>query len=232
LAEPDGSGGDRLVTREEYNKAFGLPADPKIDLEKLLDRALDIRKFEIGLYWKRAAYFWAFLAITLGGYFEVLRTNFQRAEKAEALLAISCLGFVFAVAWYFVNRASKFWQENWENHVDLLEGAVCGPLYKTVVRDADLRFWKLHGPYPFSVSKINQLLSLFVVVLFFLLAAATVYHYYGIAWWPPVLMVALTVAATVVLGSCGRTNLDTKVKNVHGVSRSTEIVPRDSGPGA
>jgi hypothetical protein len=75
------------------------------------------------------------------------------------------------VAWYFVNRASKFWQENWENDVDLLENAVVGPLYKTVMLDADLSFWKLNGPYPFSVSKINQLLSLFVVVLFFLLAA-------------------------------------------------------------
>ena len=31
--------------------------------------ALDIRKFEIDLYWKRAAYFWTFIAAAFGAYF-------------------------------------------------------------------------------------------------------------------------------------------------------------------
>ncbi|MGH8568044.1 MAG: hypothetical protein ACREXU_08475, partial [Gammaproteobacteria bacterium] len=65
-----------------------------------------------------------------------------------------------------VNRGSKFWQENWENHVDLLEDQIMGPLYKTVVSRAvqnasaqstsyeyrDL----LTAPADFSVSKINH----------------------------------------------------------------------------
>jgi hypothetical protein len=111
---------------------------------------------------------YTFLAIALGGYFTVLSAKFERPdEKGEALLTISCLGFVFSVARYFVNRASKFWQENRENHADLLEDAVIGPLYKTVVHNANLRFWQICGTYPFSVPKINQLLSLFVMVLFF-----------------------------------------------------------------
>lgn len=42
--------------------------DPNQALASALDRALDSRKFEIELYWKRATYFWAFLAVTLAGY--------------------------------------------------------------------------------------------------------------------------------------------------------------------
>jgi hypothetical protein len=224
------------MTSDEYRAAFGLPTAPKTDPEKVLDIALEIRKFEIELYWKRATYFWLFLATALGGYFTVLRTTFQQCdEKREALLIISCLGFVFPVAWYFVNRASKFWQENWENHVDLLENVVCGPLYKTVVYDANLRFWKLSGPYPFSVSKINQLLSLFVLVLFFLLTATTLHRYYGIGMWRlPIsswmVIIPLTVAAVAVLCCCGLTDLEWKraakgptPATVHAVLRTKQI---------
>ena len=224
------------VTRDDYMKQFGLPEAAKTDIERALAQALEIRKFEIELYWKRAAYFWAFLAITLGGYGAVYAARIcPRWEKGEALLAISCFGVVFAVAWYFVNRASKFWQENWENHVDLLEDAVAGPLYKTVVHDAGMWFLKLNGPYPFSVSKVNQLLSLFVVVVFSVLAGATVYRYYGFGWPPdasPAVIVGLAVVAVTILWCCGRTRLfwnraqhvDAKTKRVCAVLRRTEIV--------
>lgn len=60
------------MTTDEYKKAFGLSETPKSDAEKALQFALDIRKFEIDLYWKRATYFWAFLAVTLAGYFTLL----------------------------------------------------------------------------------------------------------------------------------------------------------------
>ena len=50
---------------EEYRNEF--LADKEIRT-KALERALDIRKFEIDLYWKRAAYFWTFIAATLAGF--------------------------------------------------------------------------------------------------------------------------------------------------------------------
>ena len=37
--------------------------------EKALERAHDIRRFEIDLYWKRATYFWTLLAAVFGGFF-------------------------------------------------------------------------------------------------------------------------------------------------------------------
>ena len=69
------------MTSDEYKKAFGLPVVPKTDIEKALNLALAIRKFEIDLYWKRATYFWAFLAVTLAGYFTLLAAKDVRATK-------------------------------------------------------------------------------------------------------------------------------------------------------
>ncbi|MGN6729091.1 MAG: RipA family octameric membrane protein [Rhodanobacteraceae bacterium] len=55
-----------LRDQEAYEREFGLPAtNAKGDPNKVraaLDHALGIRKFEIELYWQRAAYFWALIA--------------------------------------------------------------------------------------------------------------------------------------------------------------------------
>lgn len=93
------------------------------------------------------------------------------------MLLTSCVRLVFSFAWYLVNRASKFWQSNWEAHVDLLEDQANGPLYKTVLSD-DTPWWELQGAYGFSVSKVNQLPSLFVVFLFAMLVGDTVHSHY------------------------------------------------------
>ena len=134
---------------------------------------MDVRKFEIELYWKRATYFWTFIGLSLAAYGAILtaRTDsMSDAAKSDTLFAVACVGFVFSVAWYFVNRGSKFWQRNWEYQVDILESKVIGPLYKTVFADKNDTFANLTGAYPFSVSNINHILSLFIVALFFLLA--------------------------------------------------------------
>src|SRR5260370_8588726 len=159
---------------------------------------------------KRATYFWAFLALTLGGYFTLLAAKDTPCnQKGEALLTISCRGVVFSVAWYFVNRGSKFWQENWENHVDLLEDEVNVPLYKTVLSDANLSFWKVSDPYPFSVSKLNQTLSFFVVLLFVLLMIKTLCDYrpHGLS---KIMVLILTIASVITLCGMGQTNRSKK----------------------
>lgn len=198
------------MNQKEYIEEFEPKdkADPDSVLARALDRALDIRKFEIELYWKRATYFWAFLALTLAGYFTLRAANINDKAKGEALLILSCLGVIFSVTWYFVNRASKFWQENWENHVNLLEDKIIGPLYKTVLHDEGISFWKLSGPYPFSVSRLNQILSLFVLGLFLLLVSTTIKRYYCCAGSPNFVattMVALTALAVMFLCRAGGT---------------------------
>ncbi|MEB2786565.1 RipA family octameric membrane protein [Algoriphagus persicinus] len=79
---------------------------------------------------------------------------------------IVCLGLVFSFAWFLVNKASKFWQENWEKHLDLNEDDVIGQLYKTTIsKKTYSSFWPPTSSYAVSVSKINQILSLFVFTI-------------------------------------------------------------------
>lgn len=110
------------ITPEEYKTAF------KGKEPEALKQALDIRKFEIELYWKRAAYFWTFIGATMAGFLAIQASSAQNKQDLAVILA--CLGIVFSFAWVCVNRGSKFWQENWEKHVDVLEDEVTGPLYK------------------------------------------------------------------------------------------------------
>ena len=168
----------------EYRERFGIPADPNdegagahLRLEEALTQARDARKFEIDMYWKRAAYFWAFIAAAFVGY-----ASFMNAKAPQAFPAflMSLIGLVFTYAWYWVNRGSKFWQENWENHVELLEDAITGPLFKVIAErpDADWRHrtfddWCI-GPRAVSVSKINGVVSMFVLMVWLELAAVAV----------------------------------------------------------
>jgi len=147
---------------------------------KLLEYALDIRKFEIELYWKRATYFWAFIAVIFAGYFVVLSANkILYQDKLLYQCLLSSLGFVFSIAWYFVNRGSKFWQVNWESHVDIHEDEVIGPLLKTTLSKDQFIFFDLTGPFAFSVSKINILLSLYVSVIWLILFVKSIVDFFS-----------------------------------------------------
>ena len=172
-----------IHSKDEYLKLFAEATESQKDNEccfenkrsLALKNALDIRKFEIELYWKRGAYFWTFIAITFTSYFIVLSTDiskigFTQHLKDELLFLINLFGLFLAVSWFFVNKGSKHWQENWEKHVDLLEDDIMGPLYKTTVF-LD-RFWDRFNPlkaFPYSVGKINQLISFVVIFLWLFL---------------------------------------------------------------
>jgi hypothetical protein len=128
--------------------------------ERAFERAWLTRNFEIEMYWKRATYFWAFIASTFVGYFALVASeNYVKDDRFNhvEVYFLICIGFVLSLAWHFTNIGSKSWQRHWEVHVDLLEDAFTGPLYKTV-----------HPQQTFSVSKINEIVS-FVFVLIWLL---------------------------------------------------------------
>ncbi len=156
------------ISPQQYDEFF------KGKEKEALERALDIRKFEIDLYWKRAAYFWAFIGATFAGYLGVQASSSE--YKQDLAVILSCLGVVFSFAWFLVNRGSKYWQENWEKHVDVLEDKVHGPLYKVVLsRNVDdfnrrekVKDW-ITGPSAISVSKVNQLISLYVFLVWVVL---------------------------------------------------------------
>ncbi len=159
-----------ITGKEKYYEQFDMKNDSKnrkkdsnCNYEEALKSALDIRKFEIEMYWKRTTYFWAITAVAIAGYFSLLRDNNPLNTNFLTYL-VSSIGLVFSLGWYLVNRGSKYWQRNWELHVDLLEDKVYGSLYKLNINPAKFKFWNLTDAYRISVSKINQLLSFFIVV--------------------------------------------------------------------
>ena len=145
---------------KEYNLLF-----PTEEIRTAaLDRAHTIRQFEIELYWKRATYFWAIIAVAFAGFFAC-----ENADNDFGASFVSSVGMVLGTAWYVVNRGGNAWHHNWEQHVDLLEDEVTGPLYKTLLNRKKYRFWRLTEPYPFSPSRANALISIFVVGGWFVL---------------------------------------------------------------
>jgi hypothetical protein len=222
------SEGDAM-TEDEYKAAFSdLPHEGTVNeadtrAGRALMAALDIRKFEIDLYWKRATYFWAFIAAAFAGYGLTYRT----AVNGEPWLSFvfSALGLVFSFAWYLVNRGSKFWQNNWERHVDLLEDMTLGPLYKIIAVTTSERN-PLTASGAFSVTKINQMLSLFVTVVWVAIFSKALslesvnYIFDGFDW----AVLILTVAALFLLWKLGRSKYDRRATSKL-VSRAFDIKP-------
>ncbi|MES9814043.1 MAG: hypothetical protein ABW161_14775 [Candidatus Thiodiazotropha sp.] len=193
------------ITPEQYAEKF------RGKEEQALVQALDIRKFEIDLYWKRATYFWAFIAATMAGFFAIQAS--EASSKTDLSVILTCLGTVFSFGWVCVNRGSKFWQENWEKHVDVLEDSITGPLYKVVMSRNELKDYRekavhlVTGPSPISVSKINQIISLYVFVLWLCLLFYSLpeFSIESPVNWFYVIVIFVSAAACVLFLWLGRT---------------------------
>lgn len=100
----------RGISKENYIKEY-----KEEKLEEALKIALDTRKFEIGLYWKRTGYFVLFIGAVFVGYYTILSSDKIEKEQQEwLLLLLAALGYLLSLLWYMANRGSKFWQKNWE----------------------------------------------------------------------------------------------------------------------
>lgn len=216
----------REIGPKEYKKKLGLK-QADTNKKEALKYALEIRKFEIDLYWKRATYFWTFIAAAMAGYFLIQKS--EGPSNSFLSIVIGCLGFVFSFAWFWVNKGSKYWQENWENHVDLIEDSVVGPLYKIVTErpkeDNKKRFKNfIIGPAPYSVSKINQIISLFVTILW----AVLIFHALpsfdiGVSIeWRYVVIILFSFLACIAIWRWGKTDKD-NYKNLIANLRETTI---------
>jgi hypothetical protein len=69
------------------------------------DVAVQVRNFEIDLFWKRSVFFWGFIASAFIGYAAL------RKDSPNLALLIACFGMVCSCAWTLLNRGSKYWQE-------------------------------------------------------------------------------------------------------------------------
>ena len=136
-----------------------------------LDRAHDIRKFEIELLWKRAAYvatFQTLLFAALGLSFRADAGDTGNGNLVDLFQIVTCIAGIFSsFFWYLINKGSKFWHENWTHHIDFLEDEFEGKLHKTVLYDGDgsqcsnIKDKKLLDAKtkPYSVSRVNIWIS-------------------------------------------------------------------------
>ena len=185
--------------RKRYFEALDVKEDAsgRSKLRAALRRAHEIRKFEIDLYWKRAAYFWALEAAAFAAFALLWRD--APVDTRPLAAAFTGIGLVTGFAGWLSARGSKFWQENWEKHIDLLEDQFEGRLHKTI--------WIGPKDVQFSVSRLNERLNLifflFWAVLFLAACAYFGFTAYGfkVAWQPSIclaLILALIVISLIV----------------------------------
>ena len=153
--------------RRRYFETLALPdyppsKPPPPSLVDALDRAHELRKFEIEHYWKRAQYFWGF-QVAIFAAFGLLWKESTASPWQPLAFALAALGLLTAIANTLSAAGSKFWQNNWEYHIDLLEDRVEGRLHKTV--------WMPKGRMGYLVSGVNQTLG-WCFVAFWLTASA------------------------------------------------------------
>jgi hypothetical protein len=154
------------ITEEEYLKMFRGNGSSQ-DINKLVNAhklAWETRNFEIDKFWIRTAFFGGFTALIFNGYINILSGTHPISIKNLDIYLIF-LGIIFSVAWVLSIFGSKFWQENWEAHIDMLEDEITGPLYKTIYCE---KWWQC-----FSVSGINKFLVFVIIGIWIILLFMT-----------------------------------------------------------
>lgn len=170
------------ISHKDYLANFGIEANnppsgiPPLKLSNTFELVLATRQFEIQMYWTRTAYFWTLIGAAFAGFFALQASDTSLEVKQFLGFTISVIGAVLSFGWGLANKGSKYWHENWENHAQLLEDTMVGPIFKTLLERVKPNTPKGHlsqilvGPSKFSVSKINLLFSWFFFVLWLCLS--------------------------------------------------------------
>lgn len=130
---------------QEYFRRLDLPGETASPAHKAaLARAHELRKFEIENYWKRSSYFWGFQLVSFGA---LALSGKDGRFHPQIVLIVAVLGALAALTAILSAKGSKFWQANWEAHVDYLESVVEGRLHTMAL---------MKGGPSFSVSRVNE----------------------------------------------------------------------------
>ena len=135
----------KASTEEQKNYfklVFNTQAPERDKVEAALEKAHEIRQFEIRLYWQRSLFFWGFILTFFGAYMLLFSQEDLTFFVILALLIIAIIGLYASFAWYYVEVGSASWQKNWELHIDFLENHITGRLHKTVL-GVESRFFSL-----------------------------------------------------------------------------------------
>jgi MFS family permease len=165
--------------RAKYLTEVGISRCDKEAIRYAYETAHRIREFEIDLYWRRTAYIWAMQAALIGiavisrsfgdttfeldtsaGWGSALLTS--RTSPSEhgliATILVSMLAFIVASLWLTLITGAKFWQDNWERHVDILGQELGQNLYQVYPIILSPKGRRCDQIPPYSVTKINKYL--------------------------------------------------------------------------
>lgn len=177
------------------NKQKGFSKEERQRITNASSRARDTRKFETQLFWERGKYYWAFILGAFTAHFYCLSMVLDNGNKEQkqfslctflnlptlAIVFLALTSFVcffFCLAWTLMNKGSKFWQKNWERHVNKLEKVENIKLFSTYLTpDADdFNYCPLSfSAYDYSVSKLvlatsNMLMIISLGIFLFYMA--------------------------------------------------------------
>ncbi len=145
------------------NENQAMTADTIVEKKgvNLYDKILDLRKFEIENFWKRALFFWGALAIVLLAY-----SKSELGLKYQPIIAF--IGFLYNIIFSLSLRGSKYWQEHWEVMATEYENKNNFSLVNEANYEPDFKSFFTH-PYRFSVSKLTMFLSDITALMWFML---------------------------------------------------------------
>jgi len=112
-----------------------------------------------------------------------------------------------SVIWFFVNKGSKYWQENWEKNIEFLTMRYGTPIYG-LVKVPQYPPYKLLKSFPYSVSKLNKTVSIVISLAWLFIICflgykdiynATCNYSYGILYVLSVIIIAIFIVVIVHL---------------------------------
>ena len=179
---------DKITRKDKTHEESPDCVDYEV-LKNAFNFANSCREKEIDRFWSRGLYFWGFIVASFTAYFVTFSNIIPRKSEDyidlsfEQFLLIPFMGklilfiisfviFIFCLSWLLVHKGSKYWQENWEEHIYQLEKNYMGRIYGTHLDTEKNNFSRcpcsVKG-YDYSVSKISLLCSLLLAVLSFCL---------------------------------------------------------------
>ena len=177
--------------------------EEKNDIQEIIKLYYETRRFETDLYWKRSQYFWTLIGVVFTAYSvltSIIEKNYLsqqsvtqldshalcqtphfNAELVTIRYLLVCMGLVFSIGWYLVNRGSKYTSEKWSLIIDKLNKS--NPLLSELsLLKPDIKkikFTNLIKEYPFSSTRINHIINLFIIfawLVLFIISSISIYQ--------------------------------------------------------
>ena len=166
-------GSSRHCTPEtECSKCTIANCSDKKRIKELMQLAMEQRKFAIEFYWKRASYFWLFVGAMFVAYTATLpdKDTLDLVQSERINLFVCLVGFFSSVAWYMANRGSKYWQENWELHIEFLSKKLGTPIFEVLMYPRKSATGSPLSYYPYSFTRVNLFLNIIIIIVWAVLS--------------------------------------------------------------